>query len=94
MEKGIESVRGELEAQATTHSKANDAFVREGHQWSERSQEIVDKVIKSRDSVKSKIKSDFAVSYNNDTILEVKTDIAIDCTSAHRFFADCNRVRS
>lgn len=71
VEQGIESVQTELVEHGAAHSQVHEAFVTEGHQWSERSQTIVSKAMKSRDTVKTKIKSDFAVSSISSPLLLV-----------------------
>jgi kinesin family protein 11 len=58
----LDSVRGELGEHGETHSRATVAFVVESQLWSSRVQQLVGNVIESRDGVKTKIKSDFAVS--------------------------------
>jgi kinesin family protein 11 len=62
VEQGITSVQTELGEHGAAHGQVHETFVTEGHQWSERSQAIVSKAMKSRETVKTKIKSDFAVS--------------------------------
>lgn len=62
VEQGITSVQTELGEHGAAHGQVHDSFVTEGHQWSERSQAIVNKAMKSRETVKTKIKSDFTAS--------------------------------
>lgn len=62
VEQGITNVRTELGEHGAAHGQVHETFVAGGRQWSERSQAIVDKAMKSRETVKTKIKSDFAVS--------------------------------
>lgn len=61
VEQGITSVQSELGEHGSAHGQVHDAFVAGGCQWSERSQVIVNKAMNSRETVKTKIKSDFAV---------------------------------
>jgi len=63
VEQGITSVQTELGEHGAAHGQVHENFVTEGHQWSERSEAIVSKAMKSRETVKTKIKSDFAVSF-------------------------------
>lgn len=61
VEQGITSVQIEIDEHGVAHGQAHETFVNGGRQWSERSQAIIDKAIQSRETVKTKIKSDFAV---------------------------------
>jgi kinesin family protein 11 len=64
VEQGITSVQTEIGEHRAAHNQVHEMFVAEGNQWSEQSQAIVSKATKSREIVKTKIKSDFAVSLN------------------------------
>jgi kinesin family protein 11 len=57
----LDSVRIEFDASHETHSKENESFVAGSSAWSSKAQEMVGKVVESRESVKNKIKTDFAV---------------------------------
>jgi len=52
----------DMNAARAAHAAANDTYSHGMDAWSEKSRELVNKVTRSRDSVKMKIKGDFAVS--------------------------------
>jgi kinesin family protein 11 len=58
----LDSVCGDLDQHHELHSRANDVFVTGSQSWSSQAQQLIGKVVDSRESVKAKIKSDFAVS--------------------------------
>ena len=58
----LDSVRSELDENHSVHTKDNEAFIAGSAAWSSKAQELVGKVAESRDIVKNKLKSDFAVS--------------------------------
>jgi kinesin family protein 11 len=62
VEQGIASIRTEFDEHATIHSKVQETYVEDEQQWCTQSDELVNKVVRSRDNVKNKIKADFAVS--------------------------------
>jgi kinesin family protein 11 len=62
VEQGIASIRTEFNESATMHNTTHEAYIVGERQWSAQSDELVSKVIRSRDNVKNKIKTDFVVS--------------------------------
>ena len=58
----LESVRTNFDESQNAHAEENATFVAGGSAWSTRAQELVGKVVESRDGIKNKIKTDFAVS--------------------------------
>ena len=58
----LDTFRGEVDQHHEVHNGQNEAFIEGGSAWSTRAQELVGKVVESRESVKNKIKTDFAVS--------------------------------
>jgi kinesin family protein 11 len=72
----LDSVRMEIDQHQDVHNKENEAFVEGGLEWSSRAQGLVGKVVESRETVKNKIKTDFAVSLMS-TILGVKPILMI-----------------
>jgi kinesin family protein 11 len=62
VEQGITSIRTEFDDAAAVHSKVQETYAVDEREWCAQSDELVSKVIRSRDSVKNKIKTDFAVS--------------------------------
>jgi kinesin family protein 11 len=89
VKQGIASIRTEFDAHAGTHGKVQDAYVVGEQQWSAQSDELVGKVIKSRENVKTKIKADFAVSVLFPHFRLLLT-IPADCERAHFFAQICN----
>ncbi|KAE9974393.1 hypothetical protein EG327_008791 [Venturia inaequalis] len=81
VEQGITSVQSELGEHGTAHGQVHDTFVTGGRQWSERSQAIVDKAMKSRETVKTKIKSDFATTNEHTESLRNVTTSVHDSTT-------------
>lgn len=65
----LDGIRGDFDSQRDEHVVANSSFVTNSQSWALRSQDVVNKVIESRESIKMKIKSDFAVS----SIIELHT---------------------
>jgi kinesin family protein 11 len=87
----LEGVRSEFDEHRDVHNKANKVFITDSQSWSSRAQELVGHVIESRESVKTKIKSDFAVSTISISCFSpVVVLTSAGCKYKHRVFAHCN----
>lgn len=80
MQDGIASIRTEFDAHAVTHGKAHEIYVVDEQQWSKQSDELVTKVVRSRDSVKNKLKADFASANEHTNSLRTVTTSVHDST--------------
>jgi hypothetical protein len=67
-------------------------FVAGGQDWSQRAQALFSKVVENRDSIKGKIKADFAVSILSHATISILTKIG--CERQHRFFTDRHQICS
>lgn len=75
------SIRTELSAQHEEHTKADTEFGQDGSRWAERSEALIEKMTKSRDNIKTKIKSDFANTNEQTTSLRNVTTSVHDSTN-------------
>jgi kinesin family protein 11 len=80
VQQGIASIRTEIDEHAVTHSKAHEVYVVGEQQWSKQSDELVGKVIRSRDNVKNKLKSDFAAANEHTNSIRIVTTSVHDST--------------
>jgi kinesin family protein 11 len=57
----LDSVKVEFDTSQQVHSKENESFIAGSAAWSTKAQELVGKIVDSREHVKNKIKTDFTV---------------------------------
>lgn len=81
LEKSINSVGHDLAQFQQHHDKLNEAFGSDSAGLTEKSQALTDKVIKSRESIKTKIKADFAGANERTTALRNVTTSVYDSTT-------------
>ncbi|KIW01515.1 uncharacterized protein PV09_06993 [Verruconis gallopava] len=61
----LSSVRCQMDQSRAAHGQVHEAFITGSQSWSAQAQALVSSVVESRESVKTKIKSDFAVANTN-----------------------------
>lgn len=81
LEKSINNIGQDLAQYQQHHDKLNEAFGSDSARLTERSQTLTDKMIKSRDNIKAKIKADFADANERTTSLRNVTTSVHDSTT-------------
>ncbi|KAF2436839.1 kinesin family protein-like protein [Tothia fuscella] len=76
----IASIRTEFDEHAVFHGKAHETYVTDEQQWSKQSDELVAKVVRSRDNVKIKLQKDFAAANDHTESLRTVTTSVHDST--------------
>lgn len=75
------SIQAELSVHHEEHTRADTEFGKDGSRWAENSEALTEKMIKSRDNIKTKIKSDFATANERTTSLRNVTTSVHDSTT-------------
>jgi len=75
------SIQNELSFHHEEHTRADSEFGQDGSRWAERSEALTEKMIKSRDNIKTKIKSDFVTTNERTTSLRNVTTSVHDSTT-------------
>ncbi|KAJ9644122.1 Kinesin- motor protein [Coniosporium tulheliwenetii] len=76
----LRALGGSIGSANTDHGKAQETYCQEMDDWSSKSKDIVGGILKSRDSVKTKIKADFAFANDHTTSLRQNTTSVHDNT--------------
>jgi kinesin family protein 11 len=75
------SIQAELSVHHEEHTRADTEFGKDGSRWAEKSEALTEKMIKSRDNIRTKIKSDFATANERTTSLRNVTTSVHDSTT-------------